>query len=105
MIFPSYKVSSAHVPLEKWQKFWQKKMKKICVQIFQKYQLNFSIQIFSVENNYCFQTHAIGQSLAFNTQDPALKFGLIQKSGGPCGLLAVVQAYILKYLLFQGTVL
>ena len=60
----------------------------------------------SVENNYyCFQTCNIGQSLAFNTQDPALKFGLIQRSGGPCGLLAVVQAFILKYLLFQGTVL
>ena len=27
-------------------------------------------------------------------------FGLVQKRGGPCGVLAAVQAFILKYLLF-----
>ena len=29
-------------------------------------------------------------------------FGLMQNHGGPCGVLAVVQAHILKYLLFTG---
>jgi len=39
----------------------------------------------------------IGQ--AFTFQDD-ISFGLVQKRGGPCGVLAVVQAFILKYLLF-----
>ena len=30
-----------------------------------------------------------------------LSFGLVQKKGGPCGVLAVVQAFILKFWLFQ----
>ncbi|XP_077965721.1 putative ubiquitin carboxyl-terminal hydrolase MINDY-4 [Styela clava] len=29
-----------------------------------------------------------------------LRFGIIQKKGGPCGLLAAVQSYVLKHLLF-----
>ena len=29
-------------------------------------------------------------------------FGLVQKRGGPCGVLAAVQAFILKYLLFSS---
>ena len=36
---------------------------------------------------------------AFTFQDD-ISFGLVQKRGGPCGVLAVVQAFILKYLLF-----
>ena len=42
---------------------------------------------------------------AFTFRFPAasteLSFGLVQKKGGPCGVLAVVQAFILKFLLFQ----
>ena len=29
-------------------------------------------------------------------------FGLIQKEGGPCGVLACVQAYFLKHLILLG---
>ena len=32
---------------------------------------------------------------AFTFQDD-ISFGLVQKRGGPCGVLAVVQAFILK---------
>ena len=32
---------------------------------------------------------------------PGIEFGLVQLKGGPCGLLAVLQAHIVKYLLFQ----
>ena len=38
---------------------------------------------------------------AFTYQDD-ISFGLVQKRGGPCGVLAVVQAFILKYLLFSS---
>jgi hypothetical protein len=31
---------------------------------------------------------------------PTLEFGLVQHKGGPCGILAVVQAFILRRLLF-----
>ena len=30
-----------------------------------------------------------------------LQFGLVQNKGGPCGILAVIQAFILKNLLFS----
>ena len=41
---------------------------------------------------------------AFNFRQPhtRLSFGLVQKKGGPCGVLAVVQAFILKFVLFQS---
>ncbi|RLM74770.1 hypothetical protein C2845_PM15G08090 [Panicum miliaceum] len=32
--------------------------------------------------------------------DPETTMGLVQHEGGPCGVLATVQAYVLKYLLF-----
>jgi hypothetical protein len=31
----------------------------------------------------------------------SLPFGLVQKDGGPCGVLAAVQAFVLKFLIFQ----
>lgn len=31
-----------------------------------------------------------------------LKFGIVQKKGGPCGVLASVQAYILQDLIFSS---
>jgi hypothetical protein len=34
---------------------------------------------------------------------PGLEYGLVQHKGGPCGVLACVQAYIMKHLLFTGT--
>jgi hypothetical protein len=41
-----------------------------------------------------------GKGFLFSTV-PDLTYGLVQSKGGPCGLLAAVQAYILKYLLFS----
>jgi len=32
--------------------------------------------------------------------DPKLKYGLYQEQGGPCGILATVQAFFLKHLLY-----
>ena len=31
-----------------------------------------------------------------------LQYGLVQKKGGPCGVLAAIQAYVLQHLLFPG---
>lgn len=33
--------------------------------------------------------------------DPETSMGLVQHEGGPCGVLAAIQAYVLKYLLFS----
>ena len=41
------------------------------------------------------------QAFSFRRSPPSLSFGLVQKKGGPCGVLAVVQAFILKFWLFQ----
>jgi hypothetical protein len=43
----------------------------------------------------------VGQAFTFSPE-AGLRFGLVQKRGGPCGVLAVVQAFILKNILFQG---
>jgi len=44
------------------------------------------------------------QSLKFNDcekgEPPFLRIGIVQKKGGPCGLLSAVQALVLKYYLF-----
>ena len=48
-----------------------------------------------------FNTEWSTQSMAFSDISK-LKFGLVQKKGGPCGLLAAVQAYVLLELLFPG---
>jgi hypothetical protein len=34
---------------------------------------------------------------------PSLACGLVQAQGGPCGMLAVVQAYVIKELLYTGS--
>uniref|UniRef100_A0A453BYQ4 Deubiquitinating enzyme MINDY-3/4 conserved domain-containing protein n=1 Tax=Aegilops tauschii subsp. strangulata TaxID=200361 RepID=A0A453BYQ4_AEGTS len=39
------------------------------------------------------------QGIRFSS-DPETAMGLVQHEGGPCGVLATVQAYVLKYLLF-----
>ena len=49
----------------------------------------------------CFNKEWQEQGFIFN-EHPKLSYGLIQHKGGPCGLLASVQGYILKYLLFKG---
>ena len=40
----------------------------------------------------------LGQAFVFNTR-PGLSYGLVQERGGPCGVLAAVQAVLLKVLL------
>ncbi|KAJ3233979.1 hypothetical protein HDU81_001804 [Chytriomyces hyalinus] len=42
-----------------------------------------------------------GKGFCFNVGWQDLAYGLVQVKGGPCGLLAAVQAYVLKYLLFM----
>ncbi|XP_051149952.1 uncharacterized protein LOC127264455 [Andrographis paniculata] len=39
------------------------------------------------------------QGIRFST-DPETSMGLVQHEGGPCGVLAAIQAFVLKYLLF-----
>ncbi|KAM9832014.1 putative ubiquitin carboxyl-terminal hydrolase MINDY-4 [Neosynchiropus ocellatus] len=41
------------------------------------------------------------QSFTFS-ESSDLRYGIVQKKGGPCGVLAAVQAYVLKELLFEG---
>lgn len=45
-----------------------------------------------------FNAEWIKQGFHFSVH-PLLLYGLIQDKGGPCGLLAAVQAYVLKFLL------
>lgn len=40
------------------------------------------------------------QGIRFST-DPDTAMGLVQHEGGPCGVLAAIQAFVLKYLLFS----
>ncbi|XP_019427281.1 PREDICTED: ubiquitin carboxyl-terminal hydrolase FAM188A-like isoform X2 [Lupinus angustifolius] len=39
------------------------------------------------------------QGIRFSS-DPATSMGLVQHEGGPCGVLAAIQAFVLKYILF-----
>ena len=41
------------------------------------------------------------QNFAFTT-NPGLEYGLVQKEGGSCGVMAVVQAFVVKHLLANG---
>eukprot|EP00039_Didymoeca_costata_P020877 m.342730 g.342730 ORF g.342730 m.342730 type:complete len:511 (+) comp21758_c0_seq1:152-1684(+) len=36
------------------------------------------------------------------TSSEGLEYGLVQKEGGPCGVVAVVQAYVIKHFMEQG---
>ncbi|KAJ7322111.1 hypothetical protein JRQ81_018398 [Phrynocephalus forsythii] len=47
----------------------------------------------------CFNEEWKTQSFTFN-DSPQLKYGIVQKKGGPCGVLAAVQAYVLGHLIF-----
>ena len=58
-------------------------------------------QIIFGSSTQCFNKEWQEQGFIFN-ECPKLSYGLIQHKGGPCGLLASVQGYILKYLLFKG---
>ncbi|XP_041745692.1 probable ubiquitin carboxyl-terminal hydrolase MINDY-4 isoform X1 [Coregonus clupeaformis] len=50
----------------------------------------------------CFSAEWRSQSFTFS-DTPDLRYGLVQKKGGPCGVLASVQACILQKLLFEET--
>ncbi|XP_008583139.1 PREDICTED: protein FAM188B isoform X1 [Galeopterus variegatus] len=49
----------------------------------------------------CFNEEWKLQSFSFN-DIPSLKYGIVQKKGGPCGVLAAVQGCVLQKLLFEG---
>ncbi|XP_043103484.1 probable ubiquitin carboxyl-terminal hydrolase MINDY-4 [Puntigrus tetrazona] len=48
----------------------------------------------------CFTEEWKQQNLTFS-DIPGLKYGIVQKKGGPCGVLAAVQACVLQKLLFE----
>uniref|UniRef100_W5MTC4 Ubiquitin carboxyl-terminal hydrolase MINDY n=1 Tax=Lepisosteus oculatus TaxID=7918 RepID=W5MTC4_LEPOC len=48
----------------------------------------------------CFNEEWKAQSFTFS-EIPQLKYGIVQKKGGPCGVLASVQACVLQKLLFE----
>ena len=54
----------------------------------------------SATNNQTFPPSWRSQSFFFSAQ-PSLPYGLVQKEGGPCGLIASVQAELLRHLLFS----
>ncbi|XP_042328115.1 probable ubiquitin carboxyl-terminal hydrolase MINDY-4 isoform X2 [Sceloporus undulatus] len=47
----------------------------------------------------CFSEEWKIQSFTFDC-NPPLKYGIVQKKGGPCGVLAAVQACVLRHLIF-----
>uniref|UniRef100_A0AAR2JF91 Ubiquitin carboxyl-terminal hydrolase MINDY n=1 Tax=Pygocentrus nattereri TaxID=42514 RepID=A0AAR2JF91_PYGNA len=51
----------------------------------------------------CFSEEWKRQSFTFS-HVPALRYGIVQKKGGPCGVLAAVQATVLQKLLFERTI-
>ncbi|KAM9387608.1 putative ubiquitin carboxyl-terminal hydrolase MINDY-4 [Phaethornis superciliosus] len=50
----------------------------------------------------CFSEEWKMQSFTFNNV-PQLKYGIVQKKGGPCGVLAAVQACVLQQLIFADS--
>ncbi|KAI1889249.1 hypothetical protein AGOR_G00177200 [Albula goreensis] len=50
----------------------------------------------------CFNEEWKAQSFTFSDV-PGLTYGIVQKKGGPCGVLASVQACVLQHLLFENT--
>ncbi|CAG7838531.1 unnamed protein product [Allacma fusca] len=55
------------------------------------------LKMATVGPNGSFQEGWLNQGFNFDTQVP---YGLVQKRGGPCGVLAVVQALVLRNLIF-----
>ncbi|CAB4059475.1 MINDY3_4 [Lepeophtheirus salmonis] len=61
-----------------------------------------SLRHFLFKSTSCqFSSGWFNQGFEFNTPGTNLSFGLKQRKGGPCGIIATVQAYILKFLLFD----
>ena len=55
------------------------------------------------QTNHQFSAGWLGQAFVFNNHRD-LSFGLVQNKGGPCGVLAAVQARLVKILLFGSKV-
>ncbi|XP_068175577.1 probable ubiquitin carboxyl-terminal hydrolase MINDY-4 isoform X2 [Antennarius striatus] len=49
----------------------------------------------------CFPVEWRNQGITFS-ETPDLRYGIVQKKGGPCGVLASIQAFVLKKLLFES---
>ena len=58
--------------------------------------------VFGNATGLAFNPEWMQQSFIFNDTSN-LEFGLVQHKGGPCGVLAVVQAFIVKQLLLEST--
>lgn len=56
--------------------------------------------IFPAKTKPRFGEEWTGKGFVFRNSD-TLRYGLVQTKGGPCGLLAAVQAHVLKFLLFS----
>jgi hypothetical protein len=52
------------------------------------------------EPNQSFPAGWLGQSFHFNGDNASLKFGIVQEKGGPCGIMAAVQAHFIQTLVF-----
>lgn len=52
------------------------------------------------DSTRCFGDEWLQQSLEFAREDCEVAYGLKQTKGGPCGVLAVTQAHLLKHLLW-----
>ncbi|XP_029356817.1 probable ubiquitin carboxyl-terminal hydrolase MINDY-4 isoform X2 [Echeneis naucrates] len=50
----------------------------------------------------CFSVEWRNQGFTFSEAHD-LRYGIVQKKGGPCGVLASIQAFVLKKLLFENT--
>ncbi len=64
------------------------------------------VSIIFEENPVVFRSYSVGwrnQAFSFENGVESLKFGLVQNKGGPCGVLAVVQAFIIKvvFMIYQ----
>jgi hypothetical protein len=56
--------------------------------------------IFPPKGKSTFGEEWLGKGFVFRDEEE-LKYGLIQLKGGPCGLLAAVQAFVIKNLLYE----
>ncbi|XP_019864184.1 PREDICTED: probable ubiquitin carboxyl-terminal hydrolase FAM188B [Amphimedon queenslandica] len=56
--------------------------------------------VFGSATTHSFNSEWRNQGFVFNKEVPSLSYGLVQHKGGPCGVLACVQSYIIKNMLF-----
>lgn len=61
---------------------------------------DFNSIIFPFKGKSSFGEEWLGKGFVFRDEEE-LRYGLVQIKGGPCGLLAAVQAFVIKYLVFD----